>query len=180
MKNLILALAAAAVATMLAACGGGGGGGDADATSATATAGTEAAGATTSASTDIASRYAGTWGGCFATGPASSRRETLVITQQGADTASFSFAEVNYAALDCAGTAGATSTDAGTIAFSGTKTMGADTVDKGIVTQADGAQKQVFLATATTLSFGREPGDGGTLDADGYPTTLDANPMTRL
>ena len=55
----------------------------------------------------------------------------------------------------------------------------ADTVDKGIVTQTDGAQKQVFLATATTLSFGQQPGDGGTLDADGYPTTLDVNPLVR-
>jgi len=47
------------------------------------------------------------------------------------------------------------------------------------VTQTDGAQKQVFLATATTLSFGQQPGDGGTLDADGYPTTLDVNPLVR-
>ena len=179
MKNLILTLSALSVAAMLAACGGGS---DADPASATAAASTEtttATSTTTTTETATAAKYAGTWSGCFTTGAATSRQETLVITQLTADTASFAFTEVNYGALACAGTAGATSTDAGTVAFSGTKTIGTDTVDKGIVTQADGTQKQVFLATATTLSFGRQPDDGGTPDADGYPTTFDGNALTR-
>lgn len=164
MKNLILAISGLSVAVLLAACGGGG---DGTADPAAATSSTTAA------------KYGGTWGGCFSTGAASSRKETLVITPQGADIASFSFAETSYGQLACAGAAGTTSTDTGTVAFSGTKTIGTETVDKGIVTQAGGSQKQVFLATATTLQFGRQAGDGGTPDADGYPTTFDTNPLAR-
>lgn len=178
MKNRILALAALSVATMLTACGGGGDGNPASTTAQASSA--EASTTTTTTMTTTAAKYAGTWGGCFATGAATSRQETLVIVQQGSDSASFSFTEVNYDALACAGAAGTTSTDAGTIAFSGSMTIGADTVDKGIVTQTNGVQKQVFLATETTLTFGRQPGDGGAVDADGYPTTFDTNLLTRV
>jgi len=172
MKNLNHAIAALSVTTFLAACGGGGDG-SADLVAAPAT-------PTTPSATTTAARYAGSWGGCFSTGATTSRNETLVITAQGAETASFAFTETNYAQPACAGAAGTTSTDSGTIAFAGTKTIGTETVDQGNVTQGTGTRKQVFRVSGTTLKFGKQAGDGGTLDANGYPTTFDTNPLTRL
>ena len=174
MKNLILAISALPLAVVLAACGGGGDG-SADTAATASTAGT----ATPAAST-TAAKYAGTWGGCFSTAASSSRKETLVITAQGAETASFSFSEANYAEPTCAGAAGTTSSDSGTITFAGTKTMGTDTVDQATIAQAGGTQKQVMLVTGTSLMFGKQAGDGGTLDADGYPTSFEADPLSRL
>jgi hypothetical protein len=176
MKTLSCIVSSLAVAGLLTACGGGSDDPAPAGTSTTTT--TTTTTPTTSAGT--AAKYVGTWGGCFSTGAATSRKETLVITQQGAETASFAFTETNYAQLACAGAAGTTSTDSGTVAFTGTKTIGTDTVDQANVTQGNGTQKQVFLVSGTTLKFGKQAGDGGTVDANGYPTTFDTNPLTKI
>jgi hypothetical protein len=186
MKNLMHALAGLSVALLLGGCGGGGNGAaDASATTAASTttpttaSTTDTAAAPAAPASTTAAKYAGTWSGCFATGTATSRADLLVITATGPDTATFAFTETNYAQPACAGAASSTSTDGGTVAFSGTKTIGADTVDKATVTQTSGTQKQVFMVSGTTLQFGRQAGDGGTPDANGYPTTFDGNPLTR-
>ena len=66
--------------------------------------------------------------------------------------------------------------------FSGTKTIGADIVDKGIVTSGSAVSKQVFLvkgSSPVTLTTGRQASDGGAVDSDGYPTTLDSTPLIK-
>lgn len=160
----------------LAGCGGGG-----DSSTAADTGGTGGTGGTTPTAAD---KYVGTWSGCFSSGSGTgSHRESVTITRTGDASASFVFTGSDYAAAGCTGTPTATDTGSGTIALSGTKTIGTDTVDKGVITDSGKpAEKQVFLVKGTgpiTLSTGRGVNDGGTLDADGYPTTLDTNLLTR-
>ena len=171
MKKLLSILTSAAALTILAACGGGGGDSTAVAT-----------GAGAGTTPGDASRYLGTWSGCTSFGT-SSEKETVVITPQAAEIFAVNFTDVKFAAPACAGPASSTTTGTGTVALSGTKTIGADTVDKGIVTQAgQAAEKQVFLVKGTgpvTLSFGRPGGEGGPVDAEGYPNTLDSFSLTK-
>lgn len=179
MKLMTCLVSSLALTGLLTACGGGS---DDPAPAGSST--TTAPPATTTPSTPTtsagtAAKYAGTWGGCFSTGATTSRRETLVLTQTGPETASFAFSETNYAQLACAGAAGTTSADSGTVTFVGTKTIGADTVDMANITQGTAIQKQVFLLSGTSLKFGKQAGDGGALDANGYPTTYETNPLTK-
>ena len=171
MKKLISLVSGMSVVALLAACGGGGDDGPATATPSTTT--TTPATTTT---TTAAAKYVGTWVGCFPNGTNASSRETLVLTQQGPDSLSGATTKTNFAAASCGGAAGITKTDSSTVALAGTKTIGADTVDKGILTQKDQPpQKQVLLVKGTApamLFSGKGPEDGGTVDAEGYPTTL--------
>lgn len=171
MKKLLSLGSSLAVVFFLASCGGGGDDGPAPATSTTTT--------TTPAPGD-ASRYVGTWSACVSTGASTSRKETVVITATGPSTLAFTQSETNFAAAGCAGTAGTPSTSSGTVAFTGTtKTVGTSTVDKGTVTEGTTVQKQIFLVTATTLNSGKSVADGGTVDADGYPNSLDSGVLTK-
>jgi hypothetical protein len=132
-----------------------------------------------------ASKYAGTWTGCEPQQPTTSKRLTIVYTPQAADMFAFSGAEVQYAAPACAGAAGSTDAFAGTATLTGTKIIGAETVDKVTLAQIGApAEQQVYLLKGTgsntvTLQFGLEARDGGGLDAEGYPNTLDHKILTR-
>ena len=172
MKTLISTISAVSALVLVVSCGGGG-----DAPASTPT--TPTAPTTTTTSADVADKYVGTWGGCLLEGSVY-QRESLAFSKQNATTVAFTFNGSQFAAADCNGAALATTADSGTVVFGGTKTIGTSTVDKGIVIRATTESKQVFLATATTLIFGRSARDGGPVDADGYPTTLDSGlPLTR-
>lgn len=162
MKKLTLVSGLLALA-LLASCGGGGSGGD-------QSSGVVAGDAT---------RYAGTWVSCDATSGTTSDRDVVVITATGSNTFSFNESSAVYATANCTGPVTSTrSGTTGTVVFAGTKTVGTDTVDKGIVTDASGQRNQIFLVTATSLRSGRRAEDGGTLDAEGYPNTLDTAGLT--
>ena len=169
MKSITRFVPALAVLALVTACGGGGSSSDAPATPTP----TPPVVATDS------SRYVGTWAQCHSTGATTSARETIVITAPSATTVAFTQTETTYASLNCAGAAAATTTSTGTGVFVGTKTVGADTVDKVNVTQRTTTNKQILLVTATTLKTGKGANDGGVVDADGYPTTLETVSFTK-
>lgn len=173
MNSIIRFVPALAVLALVTACGGGGGSSDATATPSTTTPTPTPVVATDS------SRYAGTWALCRSSGATSSERETLAFTATSATTLAFTETNTAFASLNCAGAAGTTKTNTGTASFTGTKTVGTDTVDKVIVTQGTQTQKQIVLVTATTLRTGKAAEDGGVVDADGYPTTLETNAFTK-
>ncbi len=183
MKKFILLASYLSVATLLASCGGGGD--DAPAAAAAAPAPTSATPAPVTTTPVAAvgssaqlSSFAGTWVGCFSEGT-TSERETLVFTQQGADTFSAASSATHYASTGCAGAVTRTSSESGTVTFTGTKSIGTDTVNKFIFTKAGSPpSKNVALVSGTnpvTLTFGKEAQDGGVLDAEGYPTTLQSS-----
>lgn len=175
MKKLISIVSSLPLLVVLASCGGGGDDSAAAATTTTTTTTT----ATTPAAGD-ATRYAGSWGSCSSTGSATSEKEAIIITVTSANSFAFTDTTTSYGSPGCAGAAGATTNStSGTVVFSGTKTVGTDTVDKGIMTQGTNSKKQIFLATATTIRTGRTAQDGGPVDADGYPNTLDASGLVR-
>jgi hypothetical protein len=174
MKKLISLVSSVSLLALFASCGGGGDG------PATATATTATATTTTVLAAGDASRYVGTWSACLSTGTSGSQKETTVITATGASSLAFTDTDINFPAAGCAGTASTPSTSTGTVVFNGTtKTVGTSTVDKGTVTQGTSVQKQIFLVTATTLSSGKSVADGGTLDVDGYPNSLDSGVQTQ-
>ena len=161
MKKLLSLGLSLSVAALMASCGGG------DDGPATVTAGD-------------ANRYAGTYNACVSTGTSTSRKETIVITATGASTAAFTDTQTNYSAAACTGTAGTPTISTGTVAFTGTtKIVGTSTVDKGTVTQGTRVDKQIFLLAGGTLTTGKSVGDGGTVDADGYPNSLDSGVLTK-
>lgn len=176
--KLISIVSSMTLLVLLASCGGGS---DDPAPTASTTPGTTP---TTPATTptETALKYAGTWVGCFPNGAASSR-ETLVITQSTATVLSATSTETNYAAASCAGAAGTTRTNPSTFTVDGSKTIGTDTVDKVTITQPGRpAQKQVVLVKGTApvmLFVGKQASDGGVVDAEGYPTTLEPLGFTK-
>ena len=125
-------------------------------------------------------KYVGNWSSCFAAGTGS-KQETVILTKfnDSKTTVVFLATEFSYASSDCSGAATMTYST-GTMVFNGSKSLGVDTVDKAIV-NAEGAapEKQVYLIKGTgpvTLTSGRI---GGDVDADGYPTTLEGNSLTK-
>lgn len=149
----------------LTSCGGGGGSGP-------ASAGNPAIAA-------AVDKYVGTWVNCFPLGFAS-ERETLVISKQDNVTGAFTATTTGFADANCAGQAGASSTEVGTLSFSGAKTIGSDTVEKLIVTIGGVAQKQVIgLSSGGTLVLGLSASEGGTVDADGFPNRLASAAFTQ-
>jgi len=188
MKTLISIISAVSALALLASCGGGGDDAPAVAAAApTPTSTTPAPGTTTPVTTTPIvtpgssaqlSSFAGTWVGCFSEGT-TSERETLVFTQQSADTFSAASTAAHYAGAGCTGTVTRTSSESGTVTFTGTKTIGADTVNKFIFTKPGSPpSKNVALVKGTnpvTLTFGKDAENGGVLDAEGYPTTLESN-----
>jgi hypothetical protein len=76
--------------------------------------------------------------------------------------------------------AGSVSTDTGTVTLNGTKRIGTITADKGLMVSASlPPQKQVFVATGSTLRTGRAAKEGGPVDSEGYPDALDEAVFTR-
>ncbi|HKB54708.1 MAG TPA: hypothetical protein VKD22_11965, partial [Ramlibacter sp.] len=130
-----------------------------------------------------------TWAACIPNGSGTgSHLETIVFAKTGDTSGTFTLTRLDYAAaenLALAGCTGAftTSTSSGTLQFTGTKTIGADTVDEAIQTEGTNPpEKQVFLVKDTapvTLTTGVLASDGGPVDANGYPTTLDNHPLTK-
>ena len=186
MKKQLSILASVVALAVLAACGGGG-------DSSTGTTGTTSSGGTTgtasgsgatgtTATAAVVDKYQGTWVGCFATNPGSGK-EVITIAKTSDTTVSFSYVDTAYASTDCSGTGTAAGNGSGTVVLNGTKTIGADTVDKGTVTEGNKpSEKQVFLVKGTapvTLTTGRTAADGGAVDADGYPTTMNTNSLTK-
>lgn len=187
MKNLTSIVSGISLMLLVTACGGGGDDAPAAATTG-ATAPTTTAPTTTTpgiaapvVTTEISaqlSSLAGTWVGCSAEGT-SSERESIVFTQLSADTFSAVSTSTKFSGPGCAGAVTRTSSASGMLTFSGTKTIGAESVNKFIFTQAGSApQKDVALVKGSnpvTLTFGKDAQDGGVMDSDGYPTTLQGN-----
>jgi hypothetical protein len=157
MKNLNCVFPGLALAALLTACGGsddnGGGGAGLD-------------------------KYLGSWTQCVSTGGTSSERETLLITQGTGGNLAFTDNTTAYAGSGCTGTITSAVAATGTLAFTGTKTIGGETVDKAIIS-AGAPEKQVLLVRGAgtanaTLTPGLTASEGGVLDADGYPTALSA------
>ena len=170
MKKVVSLGSCLAVVVFLASCGGGSN--DPAPTAST----------TPTPPAATALKYAGTWVGCFPNGTASARN-TLVLTQSTTASISATQTDTNYAAASCAGAAGTTTTNSSTGTVDGTKTIGTDTVDKVTITQSGRpAQKQVLLVKGTApvmLFVGKQAADGGAVDAEGYPATLETLGLTK-
>jgi len=128
-------------------------------------------------------KYVGSWAACIPNGSGTgSHLETIAVAKTGDTSGTFTLTRLDYAIAGCTGTA-TTSTSSGTLQFTGTKTIGADTVDEAIQTEGTNPpEKQVFLVKDTapvTLTTGVLASDGGPVDANGYPTTLDNHPLTK-
>lgn len=187
MKKLTCILSGISLLLLVTACGGGSDG-SAAATAATPATGASAtpydtAGAAPASAVPAPASYAGTWLQCGAEGQSTSSKQTLVITQESATTYTGLMTRTSYASPLCAGAAGITETSTAAVTLTGTKTIGDDLVDKVIVTVDQRAPfKTVFLLKGTApamLFFGKDASEGGAVDADGYPTTLEAGASTR-
>jgi hypothetical protein len=161
MKKLTHLVLSVSVAALLTACGGGGDG----------------------ETVFAADKYVGAWTMCTSTGATTSRKETLVFARGTAvDTLAFTNSTANHFAPACAGVFGTPELESGTVSFNGTKLIGFDTVDRVFVGNGGLGEKQVLVIRTTnplTLFTGRTSFDGGTLDSDGYPTTLNADFFVR-
>jgi hypothetical protein len=152
------------VATMacLAACGGGGG----DATPASA-----------------ADKYVGTWTNCVVTpasaaNAASSTRDLVTFNKNSTGGLDITDVYTYYTNDKCAGTGMPEPTVTGNIIFTGTKTIGSDTVDKVTLTvTAPRAQtkKDILLVKNGILNNGNTD-LAALLDTEGYPDTMNAAP----
>ncbi len=154
MKRQFFACLSILSAVALTACGGGSDGG----------------------SSDPIDKYIGSWGNCYVSGAASAK-VVATFTKTSAATGNYSLVANGYASTNCSGAVAASSTDTGTAVLQGSKTIGAETVDKVIFTsRTDGPAKQVVVVRGQQqLLLGRAAVDGGPVDADGYPTTLDTS-----
>lgn len=148
--------------SVLAACGGG------DDTSSS----------TPVVTTDVADKYVGTWVMCVPSGSSSSYKITLTGSKITATAISYTYSETVHGNSTCSGTGTPDYSEAGTIVYQGTKTIGSDVVDKGegtITSDSDNTttepriEKDISLVSGTTLFFGDD--DPG-LDPDGYPNAL--------
>jgi hypothetical protein len=143
----------------LAACGGG-----SDAPAAPATA-------------DVADKYVGTWSKCTGITPTTSFKVTVVATKTSATSIAYTYTDLDFATVNCSGASTPSYSEEGTVAYKGTKTIGADTVDMGEGTITKDSEptsteprveKDISLVAGNALYFG----DDATLGADGYPTAI--------
>ena len=147
-----------AMTATLAACGGGG-----------------SAAPTPVVAADVVDKYVGTWLACVpnASG-ARSYKDVVVITKSSATSLIADGKYEDFANASCSGTP----TSAPMISkdredFKGTKTIGADTVDKFEETDllvSSPAYKQIILISGNKLILGA---GFAAKDADGYPVALD-------
>ncbi len=163
MKNLICVIPGLALAALLSACGGGG-------------------------DSDFAGdKYIGTWAMCTSTatgiGIPTWEKETLSITAGTTpNTLAFASSNATYFNAECTGAFGTPQLESGTVTFNGTKVIGFDTVDRVFIASGGLGEKQVLVIRTTnplTLLTGRSSGEGGTLDSEGYPNTLDTDVFVR-
>lgn len=123
-------------------------------------------------------KYVGTWTACFTTGT-SSDRETFTISKTGTTTASITGTDNRFASTNCTGTVTSTGTQSNTATWRDTKTLGTDTVDKIDLIEQGVLVKSVVVIKNGQLYTGRDVRDGGSVDSEGYPTSLDSVPYTR-
>lgn len=149
-------------ASALAACGGG----------------DDTPSSTLVATADVADKYVGTWVMCVPTDVSSSYKITLTASKVNATSISYTYGETVHSNTTCASTGTADYSEAGTIAYKGTTTIGSDVVDKGegtITSDNDKStteprvEKDISLVSGNQLYFGD---DSAPLDADGYPTAI--------
>ncbi len=125
---------------------------------------------------DVADKYVGTWAMCVPSG-SSSYKITLTGSKLTAISISYTYSETIHGNGTCSGAGTPDYSEAGSILYQGTKTIGSDVVDKGegTVSFENGVpitprvEKDISLVSGTTLFFGDE--DAG-LDPDGYPNAL--------
>lgn len=175
-KFTIYAVAGAALLVLLTACGGGGGG---------------AAPAAPAPVADATDKYVGAWGQCApvvgATNGVLSARSEFVFSKLSATGLLLSVNGSGYKTTNCTGAVFNTTPGVakGSVTLNGTKTIGADTVDKmdivltsASVATLNGSFKDIALATFTTLKFGATT---AAADAQGYPSAIDnASVFTRF
>jgi hypothetical protein len=156
-----------AVTATLAACGGGG----------------DSAAPAVALPANTADKYIGSWGSCgVSTGAPNgvlSTRLEFVFTKTSETVLTMSLNGARFTAANCEGDVESTFTGIaiGTVTLNGTKTVGADTVDRlnfvsvaKDIPQFDGSFKDIGLVSGNTLKLGVR--SGASLDADGYPTAL--------
>lgn len=192
------ALIGSALILVLGGCGGGGGGGTST-TAAGTTANTSGTGSGTtttgsgggtgssgSGSTTTAAvvdKYVGSWLSTCNVQTSASTRELLTLAKTSDTTVSFTSVRTTYATLDCSGTGTVTKNETGAGTWVGTKTIGTQTVDEVTTLQTGSTtvQKQVLvIGSDGKLYMGIQAGDpGAVIDANGYPSTLQATGDTK-
>lgn len=86
---------------------------------------------------------------------------------------SFSYTFIDYSAANCGGSVTDSGSGSGTATLAGTKMIDGYLVDKIDIVEDGLTEKQVVTIIGGQLVVGRSAADGGQVDADGYPTTLD-------
>jgi hypothetical protein len=165
---------------LLVACGGGDD--DESSTSTTTTTTTTNTTTTTGATTQntATALYAGRWTVCTRE-QVGSQRENLEITRVSDTQATFVFTGQRFASTDCSGAVQSTDSGSGSIVLVGKGAVGGEVVDKVQITENNVTDKEVLAVRADgKLYVGRDADSGGTLDAEGYPTTFDTDPFTRV
>lgn len=130
-------------------------------------------------------KYAGTWASACvdlsgALGRPNSYKSTLVITSPDATKYTATGGNTEWANATCSGTGAPIVGESGTVTSTivGTRTIGTDTVDKvNYPGSGTTVLKNISFVSADGLSL--RVGGSGTLDADGYPTVLDATVYTK-
>ncbi len=123
-------------------------------------------------------RYIGTWATCTPGTGTATEKETITLGPQSGNTLQLLSSTSIYLGPNCTGTSTILPPVAGTVAFNGTKTIGAEVVDKVVVTHEGTSNKDVLVVrsvSALTLLTGLGPDQGGAVDAEGYPVALDNN-----
>jgi hypothetical protein len=163
--RLVLASFAAGLVLAVAGCGGGGGGGSNP----------------TPTPADVVDKYIGSWlSSCDVTGPDTSETELLTLKKKTATSVSFTDTNTNYATNNCSGAGTAQPAETGTATWNGTKTTTAgqtvDKIDIAIDGMA-GTQKQIVMIGSDGKFYTGD--ENGTVDASGYPNTLQATGSTK-
>lgn len=123
-------------------------------------------------------KYVGSWSKCSrGTGSTDSEKETVTIAKAGSTTASAANSTVHYASTNCSGAVTRSRSATLAVTFCGTKIVGADTADKIEISEAGVVRLTVVLVRNGGPYSGREASDGGGVDSEGYPTSLDPIPL---
>jgi hypothetical protein len=135
-----------------------------------------------------ADKYVGSWGICEpvtgATNGVLSGRTSFVFAKTSSTALSMSLDYTFYKAASCAGAIFSTAAGVatGTVTLNGTKTVGADTVDRlnfvstsKDIPELNGSFKDIGFITGNTLKLGAS----SAADAEGYPTALDSSVFTK-
>lgn len=158
-ETIFRTLLISATAALLVACGGGGDSGF--------------GGTTTITTASTADKYVGTWVLCVATGGGSTS-QTITFSKTGGAALAYTFAFRAHLSSDCSGTGALVAEGTGTVALTGTKGVGTETVDKWIVTENGLSEKLLAVIRNSRLFFSLDRTEPGfTEDAEGYPNTLD-------